>query len=118
MKRSPMKKQSKAKAEQLRMEKAVKEFVFARSNGQCEACLARSLPIKMATTKHERIMRSVGGDPLDPNNCLAVCNDCHVWIHGNPTETTRLKLLKPNQLTSQFRFYDERTCKLNSEGDM
>ena len=115
MKRSSIKKQSKAKAEQLRMEKAVKEFVFARSNGQCEACLARSLPIKMATTKHERIMRSVGGDPLDPNNCLAVCNDCHVWIHGNPKEATRLKLLKPNSEQFGFRMWNERTCEVQGE---
>ena len=113
MKRSPIKRQSSAKAKQLRLEKAVKEFVLARSDGQCEACRARGLPIKVATTKHERKMRSVGGDPLDPDNCLAVCNDCHVWIHNNPNEATGLKLLKSNPRPAGFRMYDERTCSTN-----
>lgn len=115
MKRSPIKRQSSAKAKQLRLEKAVKEFILTRSDGRCEACQARGLSIKVATTKHERIMRSLGGDPLDPDNCLAVCNPCHAWIHANPSEATSLKLLKSNSRLAGFRLYDERTCSTERE---
>jgi len=98
-----MKRQSVKKAKQMRLEKDVKKLVFARSEGLCEACWPRGLPLRPATTKHERIMRSAGGDPLDVENCLAVCNECHTWIHGHPTEATEMGLLSPNSNPSQFR---------------
>ena len=118
MKRSPIQKQSNAKAKEMRLEKAVKEFVLERADYRCEACSARGLVgAAQATTKHERIMRSLGGDPLDADNCLAVCNDCHVWIHANPSEATGMGLLRSNSRPDQFKFYDPRTNKTAQKGD-
>ena len=117
MKRSPIKRQSSAKAKQMRLEKSVRTFVLERADYTCEACRARGLgKANQATDKHERIMRSMGGDPLDANNCLAVCRDCHSWLHSHPNEATKLGLLKSNPQPAGFRMYDERTCSTNDEG--
>jgi len=111
VKRTPLRKVSSRKSKELRLEKLTREIVLERSNYKCEACLVRGLPQQAATDKHERIMRSMGGNPTDPENCLAVCNGCHRWLHDNPTDATKLGLLKSNNQPFGWRLYDERTCE-------
>lgn len=41
-----------------------------------------------STDVHEPLLRSRGGDPLDPAQCVALCRPCHSWIHANPAEAT------------------------------
>ena len=99
MKRTPIRKVSKKRSKLLRERKK-----FAASElgdrWKCEAgpliylthenpnCKGRS------TELHEPLMRSRGGSILDPDNTVAVCRNCHRWIHDNPTDATRLGLLE------------------------
>jgi hypothetical protein len=41
-----------------------------------------------STDAHEPLLRSRGGDPYDPAECIAVCRPCHSWIHDNPKQAT------------------------------
>lgn len=43
---------------------------------------------------HEPLTRARGGDILDPHNTVAVCRNCHDWIHSHPKAATQLGLLK------------------------
>jgi len=114
MKRSRIAQVSKKKRAEKVLENTTRKIVMERASGMCEACAVRGWrPVRRANDKHERIMRSMGGDPLDPDNCLAVCRDCHAWLHSHPVEATKLGLLKSNHKAFGFRLYDERTCETN-----
>ncbi len=52
------------------------------------ACSRRS------TELHEPLTRARGGDILDPHNTVAICRNCHNWIHDHPESATRLGLLR------------------------
>lgn len=41
------------------------------------------------STVHEKHTRAQGGDILDPDNCVAVCDPCHMAVHDNPAEAAR-----------------------------
>lgn len=43
---------------------------------------------------HEPLTRARGGSILDVNNTLAVCRQCHIWIHDHPKEAHVLGFLK------------------------
>ena len=49
----------------------------------CQRCRrARSV------TVHELVTRARGGSITDEENCVALCRDCHGWIHENPARAT------------------------------
>jgi len=45
---------------------------------------------------HEPLTRARGGSILETENSMAVCRNCHTWIHDNPEAATKLGLLKRN----------------------
>lgn len=45
---------------------------------------------------HEKLLRSRGGDILDPLNVVAVCAKHHRYIHNYPKEATELGLMTPS----------------------
>jgi len=57
--------------------------VFARARGRCERC---GIPVSYALPPwhrrraqvNERVPRSRGGDPRDPDACELLCRDCHL----------------------------------------
>lgn len=53
-------------------------------------CLNRSEHV------HEKLLRSRGGDILDPLNVRAICGKCHRWIHDHPKAATSLGLMTPS----------------------
>lgn len=63
-------------------------LVFHRARSQCEACGVNVLPAMdpRATVWtvghcHEIIMRSLGGDPADPESVTLLCQRCHAAAH-------------------------------------
>jgi hypothetical protein len=67
-------------AKQKRLEKELILKLLERCHGLCELC--GKWPDWRGLSKHEKIFRSQGGDPLDPNNCLMICGICHDKEHG------------------------------------
>lgn len=43
---------------------------------------------------HEVLTRARGGDPLDPNNCVALCRTHHDFAHRNPKWAEEVGLLR------------------------
>ncbi len=43
---------------------------------------------------HEPLTRARGGSILDVANTMAVCRQCHIWIHDHPAEALALGFLK------------------------
>jgi len=39
---------------------------------------------KRSTDVHEVLSRARGGDILDPDNCVALCRDCHNFVTTHP----------------------------------
>lgn len=52
-------------------------------DGVCERCKTAR-----ATDVHEPLLRSRGGDIVDPDQCVALCRSCHDWIHDHPKAAT------------------------------
>jgi len=44
--------------------------------------------INRSTQVHEKLTRARGGDITDEDNCVALCRDCHGWIHDHPAAAT------------------------------
>ncbi len=61
-------------------ERALRLKLLERCQGLCELC--HRAPDWRGLSKHEKIFRSQGGDPLDPDNCLMLCGVCHDLKHG------------------------------------
>ena len=57
-----------------------RQLVVGRAQGLCEIC--RQPPDWRGLSKHEKVKRSQGGDPLDPENCVMLCGRCHSREHG------------------------------------
>jgi hypothetical protein len=49
---------------------------------------------RLATALHEPLTRARGGDILDPENTVAVCFNCHDFIHRNPAWALEVGLLR------------------------
>ncbi len=47
-----------------------------------------------STEVHEVVSRARGGDILDPDNCRALCHECHIWITTHPAQATEEGWLK------------------------
>ena len=99
MKRTPLRRVSKKRAKVQRQRSAmvgreldrrptceVGNMLYLWENGPY--CLAR------ASELHEPLTRARGGSILDPHNTIAVCRNCHRWIHDNPQSAPQLGLLK------------------------
>lgn len=62
--------------------------VFKRDGGRCTRC-RRPLHLHLKDAAHEfdvahiheLKMRSKGGDPTDPTNCVTLCYKCHATAH-------------------------------------
>ena len=67
-------------AKQRRKERAFTAELVNRTGGRCQRC--GQLPDWRGLSKHEKVKRSQGGDPLDPNNCEILCGRCHSKEHG------------------------------------
>jgi len=74
-----MKRISRKRQAQKRKEVELIQALLIRCNGLCEKC--GGLPDFRGLSKHEIVFRSHGGDPLDPDNCLMLCGDCHAKEH-------------------------------------
>jgi hypothetical protein len=49
---------------------------------------------RRSTELHEPLTRARGGNILDPHNTVAICRNCHNWVHDNPDSATRIGLLR------------------------
>lgn len=93
MRRSPLRRQSRTRTVESipDVPRLIREQVLARALYRCEArvcewCEDRGLQC------HHRLRRQHDG-PNTPENLVAVCPDCHAWIHGHPDQAYRLGLL-------------------------
>ena len=75
-----MRRISKAMVAQKSKERVLIHQLLERCQGLCEDC-GRTGDWR-GLSKHEKIFRSRGGDPLDPSNCLMLCGTCHNLKHG------------------------------------
>lgn len=69
-----------------------KRKAFLRANPLCRAVIDEVFCGKKATDVHHKFGRT-GGAYLDELTWLALCRDCHRWIHENPKEARGLGLL-------------------------
>lgn len=68
--------------------------VFYRDGGRCVKC-GRQLKLHLKNAAHEFEvahihevkLRSRGGDPTDPANCVTLCFKCHGEAHGQRIAT-------------------------------
>lgn len=44
--------------------------------------------VNRSTVVHEKRTRARGGDILDPENCVALCELCHRQVHDHPRQAT------------------------------
>lgn len=78
---------------------AVKVWVLKRASGHCELCLS---PAPFTTPKGEpflevhHIETLASGGPDTPDNCAALCPNCHRSLHHAENKEERLKALKTN----------------------
>lgn len=80
MLRTRIRRVSKKRVAVLRQERKLVQELLKRCHGLCEEC--NKPPDFRGLRKHEIKMRSHGGDPTDPANCLMVCGRCHSKFHG------------------------------------
>ena len=71
---------SRRMAKQRKQERELSLTLLVRGGGRCQRC--GQLPDWRGLSKHEKVKRSQGGDPLDPNNCELLCGRCHSREHG------------------------------------
>lgn len=57
--------------------RACRGVVMVRDRGRCRCCG------KFGTEVHEEPSRAHGGDPLNPDDCVLVCRECHRRITGD-----------------------------------
>lgn len=88
--RTPLKPRSKKQEAKYRIRRPLVAELLAE-RPVCERCQsARS------TDVHEPRMRSRGADITDPEQCVCLCRDCHMWVHANPAEATAEGWLIPS----------------------
>lgn len=75
--------------EQLTARDRLRRSIYQKDQGKCRCC-GRRVFLKIAEAPHvlavgqvhEWIPRSLGGDPLEPTNCLLLCSECHPKVQG------------------------------------
>ena len=80
------------KRERIERRRDCRAQVFARDGGRCIKCRRRlALLLQDAAHEfdvahiHEVKLRSLGGDPTDPDNCVTLCHECHRDAHERNT---------------------------------
>jgi len=79
MNKVSMKRVSAKASRRRRQERLLSMGLVLRAGGRCESC--GEWPDWRGLSKHEKIKRSQGGDPLDPANCVMLCGRCHSAAH-------------------------------------
>lgn len=64
----------------LRARNACRRQVFFRDGHKCRACGITIARLQDAEI-HEEPPRSIGGDAIDPHDCLTLCPQCHKERH-------------------------------------
>ena len=77
MKRTPLKAMSAKMKRQLVAETRLTKQLLEQCGHKCEYCGVYGGVLK----KHEIVLRSQGGDPLDENNCIILCIKDHNRAH-------------------------------------
>jgi hypothetical protein len=92
MKRTPLRKVSRKQASLLRKySKAKDEFLLANpichtKQGRPKGCWLRSNQVHHVAGRGQNLLRS--------ETWMAVCSNCHAWIHSHPKEARQLGYLK------------------------
>ena len=83
LRRTPLRPRSRKMQRLYREERVplVKRLLEERSI--CQRCQS-ARPV----TVHELVTRARGGSITDEDNCVALCRDCHGWIHEHPVQAT------------------------------
>lgn len=84
MKRTPLNRQSDKAKTNIPARAACIRAVVKRSGNLCEAMIEEAGCTKWRDDVHEKLPRSAVGSTINPDNCLAVCRNCHNFIHNNP----------------------------------
>jgi 5-methylcytosine-specific restriction endonuclease McrA len=79
--------------------KSCRAIVFALAGGRCEHCQRRvcdDVPEWAPERAHvnERIPKSKGGDPTDPDNCELLCGACHMPNGRHAPTLERMEILQ------------------------
>ena len=74
MKRSPIRKISDKKAEEIKAEVEIRRQLWDRCGGWCEQCGGNGYPFGLHP--HEKVFRSRGGR-MSLTNSVMLCNTCH-----------------------------------------
>jgi hypothetical protein len=98
LKRSPLNRKTPLTARAKRPSKEyveAKREILTRSDGACEARVD-GVCVGAAHHAHHMLRRSQGGSD-DASNLLAVCHQCHEWIHTHPAMALEAEFLRsPN----------------------
>jgi hypothetical protein len=87
---TPLKPRSKKQEAKYRIRRPLVAELLAE-RPVCERCQAAR-----STDVHEPRMRSRGADITDPEQCVCLCHDCHMWVHANPALATAEGWLIPS----------------------
>ncbi len=78
--KKPINQMSNGKYKQVKAEQKLKKELVEKCGGLCENC--HQPPDFRGLSKHEKVFRSHGGNPLDKNNVEILCGRCHSLRHG------------------------------------
>lgn len=79
MQRTPIKRISDKKRQQIKEEKLLRTQLLERCQGVCEEC--GRAPDWRGLSMHHIVFRSHGGEST-PENCIMLCGNCHDKRHG------------------------------------
>lgn len=88
--KTPLKARSKKQEAKYRIRRRLVAELLAE-RPVCERCQAAR-----STDVHEPRMRSRGADITDPEQCVCLCRDCHMWVHAHPAAATAEGWLIPS----------------------
>ncbi len=83
---STLRPRSKKMAKKYRDERVPFVVAMLEKNPRCQADVQGVCKI-WAVHIHEPLQRSAAGSITDPENAMAVCGDCHRYIHANIPES-------------------------------
>jgi hypothetical protein len=72
--------------------------LLAERGAFCEGCATTPVGIRDEprpwSDMHEILTRARGGSPIDPENILLLCRDCHHWVTTHETAARELGLVR------------------------
>lgn len=92
--------------------------LLTERGAQCEACAKTPVgatPPRLWTDKHEVLSRGRGGSPVDPENILCLCRECHAFITTNPEWAEATGMSRANTAEEHQRKY--RPWEVTGESD-